>query len=568
MHASSDIPADSDSTLVVAILGGEQSRFAELVERYQKMVYGVAWSQLGNRDLAEEAAQQTFVKAYCYLATLRDTNKFRPWLAQIARNISVSLGRKRSKELSNSDRWDLLPAEKEENSSNELPDLKHELRETFGDLKNDHRQILTLFYLEGRNIKELSATLALSESAVKTRLSRARKALRGELEKRMGNTLDDLTPAHSLVPLVMSGLPTAAPLGATTKLATLGKTSGYLTKLGAFAWLNLLSSIPFFFLMYHYSKRQAETYQDGKEHDFRRKIILQHPLNVFLLFIIINLVVALMILQGFSFHTLFQLLCLLCLFGVWQGLQLLKVNRSEYAQAQVIVPALQLLAFFLIGFFQFHFVTFLAAMTLANLVLYRASDSMPFRMDYNLFLRAATDGLSIIETKMDDQHEFSRSKLEQFAKFLGSHWLIRDYQLTNRHLELFLPHAKPRILQEWIPSQFYSSRVVIDQQGHCEAFMHAKDAKAIKELTKNESTPAMLTEKVQEALEFSLRQFDSGKLELAIDTLCQIHEDQVFKKKESKAIAFKMIGKIGIGAGILAVVMFIIAWYFGEGSFF
>ena len=97
----------TDPILIADVLNGQKDQFKELILRYQKMVFAVAWSYLGNVELAEEAAQQTFVKAYSSLASLDDATKFRSWLAAIARNASVSIGRTRRRELSNSMRWDI-----------------------------------------------------------------------------------------------------------------------------------------------------------------------------------------------------------------------------------------------------------------------------------------------------------------------------------------------------------------------------------------------------------------------------------------------------------------------------
>ena len=80
----------AETETIDAILRGERDRYGELVERHQKMVYGIAWSHLGDAGLAEDAAQEAFVKAYRYLATLRDPSRFSGWLASIARNIPIT----------------------------------------------------------------------------------------------------------------------------------------------------------------------------------------------------------------------------------------------------------------------------------------------------------------------------------------------------------------------------------------------------------------------------------------------------------------------------------------------
>jgi len=83
-----------DSQAISAILLGDKDRYEELVGKYRRMVYAIAWSHLGNTDLSEDAAQETFVKAYCYLGTLREPGRFSPWLAMIARNVCSSFRRR------------------------------------------------------------------------------------------------------------------------------------------------------------------------------------------------------------------------------------------------------------------------------------------------------------------------------------------------------------------------------------------------------------------------------------------------------------------------------------------
>ncbi|HEY3298112.1 MAG TPA: sigma factor [Armatimonadota bacterium] len=82
-----------DYQTVNAVLHGDKDGYEKLIDKYKKMVYGIAWSHLGDPDLSEDAAQETFVKAYTYLATLREPDKFAGWLARIARNVCGSLGR-------------------------------------------------------------------------------------------------------------------------------------------------------------------------------------------------------------------------------------------------------------------------------------------------------------------------------------------------------------------------------------------------------------------------------------------------------------------------------------------
>ena len=87
----SEDPVASDAQLVSLSLQDESSdAFSELVQRYTGMVIGATTAILGNRDEAEDAAQEVFVKAYQSLAQLKEHNRFSSWLMAIASNTARS----------------------------------------------------------------------------------------------------------------------------------------------------------------------------------------------------------------------------------------------------------------------------------------------------------------------------------------------------------------------------------------------------------------------------------------------------------------------------------------------
>lgn len=203
-----------DKNAIDAVKQGDRNRFAELVERYQRQVYAIAWSYLGDADLCEDAAQETFIKAFRYLGALRNAERFPAWLSRIARNVSATLLRRRRAELENRKRWQIeQPASvPSSESSDEEEDLKDLLGRTLAELSPQHRECLVLFYLEGKSVSEASALLGITETAFKTRLHRARRVLRGQLEERIEQGLEGLSPRKNFVASVMFLLP-QKPLG-------------------------------------------------------------------------------------------------------------------------------------------------------------------------------------------------------------------------------------------------------------------------------------------------------------------------------------------------------------------
>ena len=83
----------SDSQLVSAVLDGDQTAFATLVDRYQRAARAAAFHQLGDHHAAEDAAQEAFVTAYQKLSGLRDNACFGPWLLTIVRHKAERIGR-------------------------------------------------------------------------------------------------------------------------------------------------------------------------------------------------------------------------------------------------------------------------------------------------------------------------------------------------------------------------------------------------------------------------------------------------------------------------------------------
>lgn len=165
----------SDRDLVRDVLNGKSDRFAALVERYFGAVRAVAYGRLGNTADAEDAVQETFVRAYQRLGTLRDRKKFPSWLITIARNCAEDLGRARRREVPSAD-------DQIADSVAETPDYADReraaiVREHVARLPETAREVLMLHYFAGRNTREIAELLDVSRAAVLKRLQRAREEL-------------------------------------------------------------------------------------------------------------------------------------------------------------------------------------------------------------------------------------------------------------------------------------------------------------------------------------------------------------------------------------------------------
>jgi RNA polymerase sigma-70 factor (ECF subfamily) len=140
-----------------------------LVRKFSGMVLGLCLAHTKHIYDAEDIMQEVFLKAFTKLGTLRDSTKARAWLCQIARRACVDYYRKRPKlqELP-----DDIPARPK---SDDKPVTR--LHAAVSRLPDGHREVITLYYLDGRKCARIAQVLGINEDAVRSRLVRARFAL-------------------------------------------------------------------------------------------------------------------------------------------------------------------------------------------------------------------------------------------------------------------------------------------------------------------------------------------------------------------------------------------------------
>jgi len=176
----------SDSELIRSVLSGNTRLYAALLNRYQHMVFTLAMRMLSHRELAEETTQDIFVKAYRSLGSFRGDSKFSTWLYRIAYrsilDVRARENRKpdRAKRCSESEvcrqgsesTWEsLMVAERR----------RHIIR-ALDKLPPRDKSVLSLYYLQELNIKEIAEVTHLSKPVVKVSLFRARERLKSLLE--------------------------------------------------------------------------------------------------------------------------------------------------------------------------------------------------------------------------------------------------------------------------------------------------------------------------------------------------------------------------------------------------
>ena len=161
--------------------GGDQAAFANLVELYQRPVYNLAYRMLGSTQDAEDAAQETFLRAYVQLDTYQPERRFASWLLAIAAHYCIDQLRRRRftwLPLDNLPFLDWLSGgEVEPEGATLQREERDQVRQLLTRLPANYRLVVVLRYWYDLSCQEIADVAGLTESAVKTRLYRAREIL-------------------------------------------------------------------------------------------------------------------------------------------------------------------------------------------------------------------------------------------------------------------------------------------------------------------------------------------------------------------------------------------------------
>ena len=166
----------SDKYYVGRCLNGHPDDFRHLVRRYQGVLLAHLVGQLGSKDMAEEAAQESFVRGYMNLSKLTKQNSFFPWLLGIGSRVAKEIQRKQKRERDAIS--SLAEKPRESDSGGHYP-----LAKTIAELPNFYRELILLRYYGGQTCKELASQLDMPLGTVTKALSRAYAMLREKLGK-------------------------------------------------------------------------------------------------------------------------------------------------------------------------------------------------------------------------------------------------------------------------------------------------------------------------------------------------------------------------------------------------
>ena len=169
----------SDAELV-ALIAEDPSAFGELVRRHQDFVYGAALRVVRNPTLAEDVAQEAFVRAYKALPEFRQESQVRSWLYRIATNLALNAVT-RKREFAHDDVPVTQTAPSAERSAEQAM-LQEKLAQAIKELPENLREPLIMRGIRGMSYQEIAHEMSLPLNTVRTRILRARRALREHLE--------------------------------------------------------------------------------------------------------------------------------------------------------------------------------------------------------------------------------------------------------------------------------------------------------------------------------------------------------------------------------------------------
>lgn len=182
----------SDEQIVAQVVAGQTALFEVLMRRHNERIYRAARAILKDETEAEDVMQQAYVNAYSHLRQFDARAKFSTWLTRIAINEAITRARKRGRyEVLDEDdieTREAVMASREQDPERQAfaTELGKLVEAAVDTLPDGAREVFMLRDVEGLTTAEVSECLAVSEDVVKTRLSRARAALRRELYERAG----------------------------------------------------------------------------------------------------------------------------------------------------------------------------------------------------------------------------------------------------------------------------------------------------------------------------------------------------------------------------------------------
>lgn len=186
-------PIAEDNLLISRFKQGDESAFTELIQKYSRRIYQIAWAILQNREDAEEVTQDTFIRMHRALPSFRGDSQFTTWMHTIAANLAKNKYQwnKSRGTLSN---VSINASQEDSEQTLDLPDehpspqqqvlwseRSQQLQQALAEMPDTYKQALLLHNVDGLQYDEIASILQCEIGTVKSRIARAREFLRTKL---------------------------------------------------------------------------------------------------------------------------------------------------------------------------------------------------------------------------------------------------------------------------------------------------------------------------------------------------------------------------------------------------
>jgi len=177
----------NDQYYISKILDGDENKYSTLINKYKDLIFTLCYRITKDKENAEEAAQDTFIKAYKSLASFKGDSKFSSWLYRIAYNTSLDMVKKNKRQILQNNNIEINDIEDMDSTVDilEKTEFTEQIKNSIKKLNNEEAFILTLYYYEELSIKEIAEITNLKANNIKVKIHRSRQKLMLILKKEL-----------------------------------------------------------------------------------------------------------------------------------------------------------------------------------------------------------------------------------------------------------------------------------------------------------------------------------------------------------------------------------------------
>lgn len=182
----------NEQLLLEKAKAGDVAAFEELIESYQKKIFNLAYRILGNYDDAGDMAQEALIRIFRSIASFKEQSSFSTWVYRITTNVCLDeIRKKKNKKVISLDeeirmedgemKRQIMSDDIQPDEAAELEELRTFVSDAINSLPEDQRLVITLRDIQGLSYEEISSVLDCPSGTVKSRINRARQALKNVL---------------------------------------------------------------------------------------------------------------------------------------------------------------------------------------------------------------------------------------------------------------------------------------------------------------------------------------------------------------------------------------------------